>query len=89
MMNMKSAIDHLKTHHAKWPATYEEIVAECNQLSDFSEEDKKEFMEKLPKKTYNSAEEVMAAMGWATEGTSTPPPGGNMGGQPPGQSGQM
>ncbi|OGK16704.1 hypothetical protein A2774_00190 [Candidatus Roizmanbacteria bacterium RIFCSPHIGHO2_01_FULL_39_12c] len=100
MQNMKAAVDHLNMHHAKWPATYEELVAECSQLSDFSEEDKKEFMEKLPKKTYNSAEEVMAAMGWTEEGSGAPPAGGmgqgdTGGGMPPaqgeqpGQGGQM
>jgi len=55
--------DHLKTHHTKWPATYEELVAECTGLSDFSAEDKKEFMEKLPNKTYNNPEEVIIALG--------------------------
>ena len=64
MQNMQTVSDHLKNHHTKWPATYEELVAECNQLSDFSAEDKKEFMEKLPKKTYNSADEVLTALGW-------------------------
>ena len=78
MQNTQIAIDHFKTHHTKWPATYDELIAECNQLSDFSEEDRKEFMEKLPKdKTYNSADEVIAVMGWTTEGTSTAPQGGD------------
>ena len=67
MQNMKGAVDHLKTHQTKWPATYDELVAQCNGLTDFSDEDKKEFMEKLPKKTYNNAEEVMAAMGWSED----------------------
>jgi len=81
MQNMQSAVDHLKTHQAKWPATYEELVAECNNLSDFSAEDKKEFMEKLPKKTYNNADEVIAALGWTGGGASVPPAGqGGMGG---------
>lgn len=68
MKNMKDAIDHLRTHHTKWPATYDELVAECDNLSDFSEEDKKEFMEMLPKKTYNNSGEVMAALGWSEDG---------------------
>lgn len=63
MQNMSAVTEHLKTHHAKWPATYEELVAECTGLSDFSAEDKKEFMDKLPKKTYNNADEVLVALG--------------------------
>ena len=81
MQNMQSVVDHLKTHHTKWPATYEELVAECNQLSDFSAEDKKEFMEKLPKKTYNTADEVLTALGSMGGGAGAPPAGqGGMGG---------
>ena len=75
---MQGTIDHLKTHHTKWPATYEELVAECNNLSDFSAEDKRELMEKLPKKTYNTADEVIAALGLT--GTGQVGTGGTMGG---------
>lgn len=67
MQNMKAGMDHLKMHHTKWPATYDELVAECNGLSEFSAEDKKEFMEKLTKKTYNNADEVIAALGWTDQ----------------------
>ena len=63
MQNMQGGKDHLKTHQ-KYPATKVELVAECNNLSDFSDADKKEFMEKLPEGTYNSAEDVMKALGW-------------------------
>ena len=62
MQNTQGAMDHLKTHQS-YPATKAELVAECNNLSDFSESDKTEFMEKLPEGTYNSAEEVMKAVG--------------------------
>lgn len=81
MQNMQGVADHLKTHHTKWPASYEELVAECNSLSDFSAEDKKEFMEKLPKKTYNTADEVLAALGPTAGGTG----GGTVGGVGQGQ----
>ena len=77
---MQGTIDHLKTHHTKWPATYEELVAECNNLSDFSAEDKRELMEKLPKKSYNTADEVLAALGSMGGGTGTGQ-GGMGGGQ--------
>jgi len=62
MQNAQGAIDHLKTHQ-KYPATKADLVAECDNLSDFSEEDKKEFEEKLAEGTYNSADEVVAALG--------------------------
>lgn len=64
MMNMQGAMDHLKTHQ-QYPASKAQLVAECDSLSDFSEEDKKEFMEKLPEGTYQSADEVIQALGWA------------------------
>ena len=49
--------------HQKYPATYEELVMECDNLSDFSEEDKQWFKTHLPMKTYKSAEEVIKSLG--------------------------
>ncbi len=66
MKDIKNAIDHLKTHQ-KYPATKEELVKECNNLSDFSEDDKKWFKEHLSEGTYNSAEEVIKTLGWQPE----------------------
>lgn len=57
---------NIETHlreHQEYPATREELIETCNQLDDFSAEDKKTFMDKLPDGTYNSAEEVMMALG--------------------------
>lgn len=62
MQNTSGAIDHLKNHQ-KYPATKAELVAECNNLSDFSEEDKKEFVSKLSGDTYDSADDVIKALG--------------------------
>ncbi|OGY27612.1 MAG: hypothetical protein A2864_00095 [Candidatus Woykebacteria bacterium RIFCSPHIGHO2_01_FULL_39_12] len=62
MQNKEGTLDHLKEHQS-FPATKAELVAECDNLSDFSEEDKKEFAESLPDKTYNSADEVAEALG--------------------------
>lgn len=62
MQNKSGAIDHLKNHQS-YPATKEDLVKECTNLSDFSEEDKKWFVDKLPGGTYNSAEEVIQALG--------------------------
>lgn len=61
MQNIGGAKDHLKDHQ-KYPATKAELVAECDGLSDFSAEDKKEFASKLPAGTYNSADEVIQAL---------------------------
>lgn len=62
MKNIKGAMEHLNSHQT-YPATKAELVAACNGLSDFSEEDKNEFAEKLPEGTYNSAQEVSEALG--------------------------
>ena len=62
MQKADYVMSHLKEHQ-KYPATKEELVAECNNLSDFSDEDKAEFSEKLADGTYNSAEEVIKALG--------------------------
>lgn len=63
MKDIKNAIMHLKTHQT-YPATKGELVEECQKLSDFSDEDKKWFMENLPEGSYDSADEVMKALGW-------------------------
>jgi hypothetical protein len=63
MEDAENAKAHLREHQ-KYPATKAELVAECDNLSDFSEADKKEFSDKLPEGTYNSADEVIAALGW-------------------------
>ena len=62
MQNNGNVISHLKSHQ-KYPATKAELVAECDNLSDFSEEDKKEFSSKLPGGTYNSADDVIKSLG--------------------------
>ena len=62
MQNVQGATEDLKTHQS-YPASKADLVAECDNLSDFSEEDKKEFAEKLPEGTYNSADEVTKALG--------------------------
>lgn len=63
MQDLENAKKHL-VEHQEYPATKEELVAECDNLSDFSEADKKEFSKKLPAGTYKSADEVVAALGW-------------------------
>jgi len=64
MQDMTGAMEHLKTHMTKWPATKAELVASCNNLSHFAPEDKMEFETKLPDGTYNTPEDVAKAMNW-------------------------
>jgi len=63
MQNKDSAMEHLKGH-VTYPAAKADLVAACNNLSDFSDADKKEFSDALPDGTYNSADEVVKALGW-------------------------
>lgn len=60
--DVEGTVKHLKEDQT-YPATKAELVAACNELSDFGESDKKTFMESLSDKTYYSAEEVMKTLG--------------------------
>ncbi|MCL4365965.1 DUF2795 domain-containing protein [Patescibacteria group bacterium] len=62
LQSVQSAIDHLEKHQS-YPATKEELVKECNELSDFSASDKEWFMKNLPEGTYKSAEDVIGVLG--------------------------
>lgn len=62
MKDKASALEHLKMHQ-KYPATKDDLVEECDNLSDFSKEDKTWFMSHLPEGTYKSADEVVKALG--------------------------
>lgn len=66
MKDIKNAMAHLKTHQT-YPATKQELVKACNDLSDFSGEDKKWFEEHLPDGSYESAQEVLMALGLQKE----------------------
>jgi hypothetical protein len=63
MKDIKNAKSHLQQHQT-YPATRQELIETCNKLSDFSQKDKEWFESNLPEGTYNSAEEVMMAIGW-------------------------
>jgi len=58
MQNNKGALEHIKDHQT-YPASKKEIITACNDLSDFSDEDKAYFISHLDHDTYNSAEEVL------------------------------
>jgi len=61
MKDVANAKKHFSDHQ-KYPATKKEMVAECDNLSDFSDEDKKWFGENLPEGTYDSADAVIKAL---------------------------
>ena len=65
MINLTDTTNVMKhlNDHQKYPASKAALVAECNNLSDFSQEDKKWFENTLPEATYASANEVAAALG--------------------------
>lgn len=52
---------HLNEHIA-YPATKEEIIKACDEMSDVPDEEKDMFSKNLPSKVYDSANEVMEAL---------------------------
>ena len=62
MQNKKGAIDHLNSHQS-YPATKADLIKECNDLADFSAEDKAWFVQHLPEGTYKTAADVIQALG--------------------------
>ena len=67
---VKVAVDHLKAH-VTYPATTEQVLEACNGGSDVDPvlmEEGKTKMAAFAGKTWNSAEEVLTALGWPTGG---------------------
>ncbi|KKU90343.1 MAG: hypothetical protein UY21_C0024G0014 [Microgenomates group bacterium GW2011_GWA1_48_10] len=63
---VKVAVDHVKTH-VTYPATTEQLMAACESWSDVDPvlvEEGKMKMQAQPGKTWSSAEEVLATLGW-------------------------
>ena len=58
---LQTAIQHLKEHQ-DYPATKADLVAACNNLSDFPAADKKWFSDHLPTATYKSPGDVLTAL---------------------------
>ncbi|MBI2474069.1 MAG: hypothetical protein HYV68_00035 [Candidatus Taylorbacteria bacterium] len=61
VMDKEKLIMHLKDH-ITYPATSDELIESCNQMSDVPASDKKWFSENLPEDTYESAEDVISAL---------------------------
>ncbi|OGM20178.1 hypothetical protein A2714_01090 [Candidatus Woesebacteria bacterium RIFCSPHIGHO2_01_FULL_38_9] len=65
LKNVKGTIEHFKTHQS-YPATRAELLKECDDLSDFSEEDKEWFKAHLPEEPeggFKSADDVVKLLG--------------------------
>ena len=60
-MYVDETIDHLK-NHVTYPATKDDLVKACNNMSDVPEKDKIWFMENLPEGTYENAATVKTAL---------------------------
>lgn len=63
MEDIESTKAHLR-EHVTYPATKQDIIAACNNMSHTSADDVKEFGEKLPEGNYQSADEVITALQW-------------------------
>lgn len=65
---VKVAVDHIKTH-VTYPVTTEALMAACESWKDVDPslvEQGKQKMMAHAGKTWNSAEEVLTALGWPT-----------------------
>ena len=67
MKDVTNGIKHLREHQ-NYPASKEDLVMACSNLADFSDEDKKWFAEHIPNGSYASADDVIKAPGWNSEG---------------------
>ena len=65
MKDVANVKKHLNEHQ-KYPATKKELVAECDNLSEFSDDDRKWFEENLSEGTYDSADAVIKALNLET-----------------------
>ncbi len=62
MKDKNKMMAHIK-EHIDYPTTKQGLIAACNGMSDISDEDKKEFKKNLPEGSYESADDVMEALG--------------------------
>ncbi len=62
-VDRKSTEEHLR-NHIDYPATADQIKAACDNMSHFTDEDKRWMTEHLPAGRYENPEAVMRAMGW-------------------------
>lgn len=60
MAQKQDVMAHLD--HVTYPASKADLEEACEKMSDIAEADKKWFMENLPDRQYNSADEVRQAL---------------------------
>lgn len=60
-MDKAKTIEHIKAH-VGYPATRDQLVQACNNMSEFSAEDKAWFAKALPKGTFKTANDVIKAL---------------------------
>ncbi len=56
-----TSLEHLK-NHIEYPASREQVVAACNNMSDVPADDRDWFSDNLPAGTYSNAGEVLSAI---------------------------
>lgn len=61
MGSLATSMEHLK-HHVEYPASRDEVVAACNDMSDIPSDDRDWFMKSLPAGDYNGPEDVLTAI---------------------------
>ncbi len=77
---VKNAVDHIKTH-VTYPATTEQVLEACSGWTDVDATLVEEGKSKLAAhagKTWNTADELLMALGWPAEGGMAAPAGGAM-----------
>lgn len=59
----KKFTEHIGGHGVMYPASCNDVVAACNNLSEFSRSEKEWFSKNLPHRTFESPTEVRKALG--------------------------
>lgn len=55
--------EHVKKH-INYPTTKDALIKACNDMSDFSKDQKTWFEKTLPSGNYRNANEVLKGLGW-------------------------
>jgi len=61
MSNLQEELGHIK-NHVTYPASKQQVVAACNNMSDVPSEDKTFVSSSLPDQTFNKPEDVVNAL---------------------------
>jgi len=61
MSNLQEELGHIK-NHVKYPASRQQVVEACNNMSDVPSQDKDWVSKSLPEQTYRAPEDVVNAL---------------------------